>query len=134
MRNVIPLAALFLIGPALAPGQDPAPKDGPDPAIKTGVAGVCKMQFVPGQPDTAPPPPTPHAGATVRVFPARGEKPVAEGKTGKDGHFRIAVEPGAYRVEVVPALKQATAPAPIPVKVEAGKLSEVNPTVHVLGV
>jgi hypothetical protein len=111
-----------------------APRYGGDPKITTGVAGVCWLQFIPGVQGAKTPAPTRYEGATVQIFPLKGKKAVAEGKSNDSGGFRIAVKPGKYRVEVVPRDKSVGAASPIEVTVEEGKLREVEITLFQLGV
>jgi hypothetical protein len=65
---------------------------------------------------------------TIQVLDASGAV-VADGRTGDDGSFEIALEPGTY---VVTAELEAGSPPfvkPVDVTVEAGTFAEVNVTI-----
>jgi hypothetical protein len=141
MRTIAKLGAVFtsvLIAVGGVASADrgkvtPPKEDHGDRNIKTGVQGVCLLQLVPGQPDTKPPEPTGHQGATVRVLAAKGDRVLAEGKTNASGRFRIAVQPGEYRLQVVPRGLTPEAPTLTPITVQKGKLTEVKIILRLLG-
>jgi hypothetical protein len=128
------LAAVALLGSLAAGLAEPLPRHGTarDPWDPTGIDGVCRFQYVPGVEGAAIPPPWPCPGAVIRVFRPKAEKPVAEAKTDETGRFRIRLEPGTYRVEVVPPYKSWHGGSITGVKVEQGKSVGLELTVFEL--
>jgi hypothetical protein len=101
----------------------------------SGVQGVCQVTFISGvqpPPDVKvdPPPARPFAGVTIRLFALDGDRPLAKVKSDAEGKFRLAVEPGTYRlIAIAPADSMAAAggrPEPITVEVTAGRFTEVT--------
>ncbi|HJZ57598.1 MAG TPA: carboxypeptidase-like regulatory domain-containing protein [Gemmataceae bacterium] len=118
------LAAVVLLGGlGAAYSAEPLPKHGTlrDPWDPTGIDGTCRFQYIPGVEGAAIPPPQPCPGAVIRVFWPKEEKPVAEAKADETGRFRIKLEPGTYRVEVVPPQMSWHGGSLPEVKVERGK-------------
>jgi hypothetical protein len=105
MRCRIVSALVLLVLTAAAPAWQPTPppSDAGDlPRVTTGVQGVCLLQFIPGVEGAAIPPPTPYAGATVRLLTPDEKRVVAEGKSVGGGLFRFAAPPGKYHLVAEP--------------------------------
>jgi Carboxypeptidase regulatory-like domain len=122
MLVVLVAAALEIVACTHADGQS----GGVPSSYGTLTGRVIRGPTLPvGGPGISPPPSPPVAGADLKIVDSKGVV-VATARTAGDGHYRVAVPPGQYRVERGASFSGVTKNLPSLVAISPGQETRLD--------